>query len=42
MTEEEAKGHVAARAAKLPPPVEFPDPMGADRVAAEAAAAGQG
>jgi lipoprotein-anchoring transpeptidase ErfK/SrfK len=43
MSEEEARGHVAERAAKLPPPVDFPDPMGADRIAAEAAALdGQG
>jgi hypothetical protein len=43
MPEEEALAIVAERRAKLPPPPEgFIDPMGADRVAAEAAAAGQG
>jgi lipoprotein-anchoring transpeptidase ErfK/SrfK len=43
MPEEEALAIVAERRARLPPPPEgFIDPMGADRVAAEAAAAGQG
>ena len=38
MTAEEAKGYVAARAARLPPPSDvLPDPMGADRLASETA-----
>jgi putative ABC transport system ATP-binding protein len=38
MTVEEAQGYVAERAAKLPPPADvLPDPMGADRLAAEMA-----
>ncbi len=42
MTVEEAKGHVARRAAELPPisAQELADPLGADRVAFEQAAAG--
>ena len=42
MSVEEAREHVAARAAKLPPPEELPDPMGADRLAAAAAASAGG
>lgn len=38
MSVEEAQGYIAERAARLPPPVEvLPDPMGADRTAAETA-----
>ena len=38
MSVEEAQGYVAERAAKLPPPADvLPDPMGADRLAAEMA-----
>ena len=36
MTVEEAQGYIAERAAKLPPPADvLPDPMEADRLAAE-------
>lgn len=40
MTVEEARANVAARAAELEPPAILTDPMGADRLAAEAAVQG--